>query len=108
MDGSLLAFLSTQILQAPYLAIYIVGLALAFGSRLGGNAATLARLGFGILIVTWFANAAFRYWSLQLVASHDFPAMRRVSMNFVAPLSILSVAGLGLVVAAVFAGRRRP
>src|SRR5882672_11928979 len=104
----LLVFFAQQIWQIPFLVIYILGLILAFNHREIGKGSTYAALGFAALILAQCVGALQGYLMMQMRAdgSHDLARMAYISTSIMIPRTLLGFAGMGLVLAAIFA--RRP
>lgn len=88
-----------------FLALLVAGAALLLRGR-GASWSVLGGCGFGVLAVARLANLLSYQW---LIRSSGTPAYQRIRVLewFSAGVTILGLAGLGLLLAAVLAGRSR-
>ena len=108
-DMALEQFLTQLAYQAPQILVYLVGivLGLLFVRRFGA-AAVLCLIGCGLLIAVAVAAAAAQGMILERRLEEGMPHARISRLLMIVGIisSVLRALGLGMIVSAVFLGRR--
>jgi len=101
----LITWLTTQIWQVPFLVLFLCGLVISLSGRWQGKFVPFAIWGFILLIAGWAISA----WSQWLMYAHisDGGYSANMARNMALSLfrSVLHLAGMALLMAAIFSGR---
>jgi hypothetical protein len=107
MDEAGTSFLLSQLgYQAPAMVVYLVAFILALVyMRRASTASILTLIGVSILVVAMIGVAGVQAWLIDSRQPNDREFARRMGVVGVAGSCVRAI-GLGLLVAAVFVGRR--
>jgi hypothetical protein len=106
---ALIPFLTTQIWQVPFLALYLFGLIYTMSGRWQGRFLTYAAWGFGLLLAGLLISATATYLMYARMfegGGYNSGMARNMALTFAGMLAHLG--GLGLLIAAIFSGRKSP
>lgn len=109
MISDIVSTLSAQFWTVPYLTLYIVGVWLALNRRDMGRASSYAAGGFSLLLLSTLVSATRLYWytAQRRLGHDDIARFAEVAFTFSVAVTLTHFAGIGLVIAAVFAKRPR-
>jgi len=102
MSSTLFDVAKTQVWQAPFLLLYIVGLFMSLYRPGLGRGRSFAVNGFGILIVSVLLQVAQMY---QALSGGDYRVIGARVVFFTLIITIVKLAGFALVMTALFIDR---
>ena len=101
MSSATLGFLFTQMVKAPLLVVYIVGIVLAFiRYSTQGRSMLLAGCGFFLFALGWAIDAARMYWLLAIRPAVE--EIARIGMLSQFASHLVELGGLILIMLALF------
>ena len=102
-------WLTSQIWQVPFLALYLFGFIWTMSGRWTGGFLKYAAWGFGLLVAGWALSAFGMYLMYARISSGGgYSADMGGRMLFTLASSLAHFGGVGLLIAAIFSGRRTP
>lgn len=104
-DHRTVAWLTTQIWQAPFLLLFGFGLVYSLSGRWSGSFATLTAIGCGLILLATVLSGFQQYRMMAVVANADTLRAASYSFQFMVANILLRLGGFGLLLAAIFAGR---
>ena len=107
MNDRFFPFAISQIWQIPFVVLYICGVIFALNHREIGKASNYAAFGFGALAVSQILGSLHMYlmWEMRFDGASDTMRLATLTTAFAIPRALLSLGGVGLVMAAIFVKR---